>query len=230
MNLLDDFIDLLYPRVCTACGNTLFSKEKIICTSCIYKLPKTNLHLEKENSLSKFFLGRINIESAAAYYSFKKGSKVQHLLHQFKYKGGKEIGVYIGELYGRELIKSESYRKAEVIIPVPLHKKKEKKRGFNQSEYFAKGLSISMKNEVNTKTLFREKMSETQTKKSRFKRWENVNNIFLLKNPQNIEGKHILLVDDVITTGSTIEACAEVLLQIPDIKISVAAIACTINQ
>jgi len=117
-----------------------------------------------------------------------------------------------------------------VIIPVPLHKKKEKKRGFNQSEYFAKGLSISMKNEVNTKTLFREKMSETQTKKSRFKRWENVNNIFLLKNPKNIEGKHILLVDDVITTGSTIEACAEVLLQIPDIKISVAAIACTINQ
>jgi ComF family protein len=229
MSLFDDFIDLLYPRVCLACGNSLFSKEKIICTSCIYKLPKTNFHTEKENPLSKIFLGRINIESVAAYYLFKKGSKVQHLLHQFKYKGNREIGKFIGELYGHELKKTESFGSVDTIIPVPLHKKKEKKRGFNQSEYFAKGLSISMKNEINTKTLFREKMSETQTKKTKFKRWENVNNIFLIRNSENIKGKHILLVDDVITTGSTIEACAEALQQIPDIKISVAAIACTIN-
>ncbi len=229
MSLFGDFIDLLYPRVCMACGNSLFSKEKLICTSCIYKLPKTNFHKEKENPLSKIFWGRINIESVSAYYLFKKGSKVQHLLHQFKYKGNKEIGTFIGELYGRELLQSEYFNTVEVIIPVPLHKKKERKRGFNQSEYFAKGLSLGMKNEINTKTLLREKMSETQTKKTRFKRWENVSNIFLLKNPENLEGKHILLVDDVITTGSTIEACVEALQQIPDIKISVAAIACTIN-
>ena len=190
-----------------------------------FHLPKTNFHLDNDNPVAKIFWGRVSIHSAAAFYAFNKGGKVQHLVHQLKYKGRQEVGVSVGKLYGYELMQSDYFKTVNTIIPVPLHPKKQKKRGYNQSDCFAQGLSKSMKVEVDYKTLYRAFESETQTKKSRFNRWKNVETIFQLRDLNTLQGKHVLLVDDVITTGATFEACAQTLLQVPDIKVSIAAMA-----
>ena len=209
-----------------ACGNSLYKKEDCICTYCLYHLPKTNFHLETDNPVSRIFWGRADIFSAAACYYFNKGSRVQNLLHQLKYKGQKEVGTVIGNLYGKELLDSALFNTVNMIIPVPLHPKKKKKRGFNQSDFFAEGLSQGMSVEWNPNILIRAVANESQTKKSRFMRWQNVASIFQVKQESQIEGKHILLVDDVVTTGSTLEASAQILLEIPGTKVSIVTIAC----
>lgn len=223
--MFKDFINLIYPQPCLACGDILGKHEDSICTSCIVNLPKTNYHLHYENPLNKIFWGRVSIEMVAAYYYFNKGNKVQNLLHQLKYKGANNVGEKVGLLYGYELLESNNFNDIDFIVPVPLHPKKLKKRGYNQSESFAIGLAQSLKKEVLTNLLLRIVNSETQTKKSRFNRWENVSTIFTISNSTNIEGKHILLVDDVITTGATIEGCAQLLVQ-RNAKVSVVTIAC----
>lgn len=223
--MLNDFISLIFPQVCASCGKSLYKNEHSICTYCAYHLPKTNYHTDNANPIAKIFWGRVTIHSASAYYTFGKGGKVQNLIHELKYKGQKEIGVTLGKFYGYDLRKSEQFNTVETIIPVPLHPKKKKKRGYNQSEFFAQGLAESMHATTDFKTLFRAFESDTQTKKSRFNRWKNVESIFQLKDVKSLAGKHILLVDDVITTGATLEACAQTLLQIPDVKISIATIA-----
>lgn len=223
--MFKDFINLLYPQPCLACGTILTTTEESICTSCIINLPKTNYHLHNENPLNKIFWGRVSIEMVAAYYFFNKGNKVQNLLHQLKYKGAKNVGEKIGLLYGYELLESNNFKDVDFIVPVPLHPKKLKKRGYNQSESFANGLAQSLKKEVVTNLLLRTVNSETQTKKSRFNRWENVATIFTISNASAIEGKHVLLVDDVITTGATIEGCAQLLTQ-NNATVSVVTIAC----
>lgn len=223
--MLKDFVSLIFPSICASCGKSLYKNEKSICTYCCYHLPKTNYHLQIENPITSIFWGRVSIYSAAAYFNFGKGGKVQHLIHELKYKGNQEVGITLGKMYGIDLLQSDLFKTVNVIIPVPLHKKKLKKRGYNQSECFAQGLTQSMNAETDLKTLFRAKASETQTKKSRFSRWKNVETIFQLKETKSLQGKHILLVDDVITTGATLEACAQTLLQIPDVKISIVTIA-----
>lgn len=225
MNYFQDFISLFYPNNCVACQNALFRNEQTICTSCLFHLPKTEYHYEKDNPISRIFWGRTEIEIAASYCFFVKAGKVQHLIHQLKYKGKKEIGILLGEIYGKELLKSAFFKNIDVIIPVPLHPKKEKKRGYNQSEMFGIGLSSSMQIPLDKTTLIRTYASETQTKKSRFKRWENVKEIFDLQNADLLENKHILLIDDVITTGATIEACVNMLKKIKNVKISIVSIA-----
>ena len=171
------------------------------------------------------FWGRVPLITGAAYYQFKKQSKVQNLLHQLKYKGQKQVGIKTGSLYGTELKQEKIYQDMSVIIPVPLHPNRERKRGYNQSEMFAMGLSQTMEIPYFSDVLVRTTASETQTKKSKFKRWENVKSIFEIQNEAVIRNKHILLVDDVITTGATIEACAQMLIEVPGVKVSVAAIA-----
>lgn len=223
--MLNDFISLIYPKNCASCGNSLFKHEECLCTFCRYHLPKTNFHLQNGNPVEKLFWGRADIVSAVAYYAFGKGGKVQHLIHQLKYNGKKEIGLTVGKLYGQELKQSGKYELIDTIIPVPLHEKKKKKRGYNQSEYFAEGLSKSLHVSTDTTTLIRANESETQTKKSRFSRWQNVESIFHVAEPEKLTNKHILLVDDVVTTGSTLEACALTLLKISDVKVSIATIA-----
>jgi ComF family protein len=225
-SMLDDFLSLIYPRICKACGRNLFTYEKCICTFCLYHLPKTNFHLEEDNPVSRLFWGKAVVHSATSLYYFYKGGKVQQLMHQLKYKGQKEIGIYIGTIYGKDLLKVSLFNTAECIIPVPMHPKKQKRRGYNQSEMIAIGLSQSMKIPVDTKTLVKKAKTETQTRKSRFSRWENVKEVFELKEYNHLTNKHVLLVDDVITTGSTIESCILNLAKVPGIKISVVSMAC----
>jgi ComF family protein len=227
--MLNDFLSLLFPKVCAACGKSLFKREESVCTYCLYHLPWTNFHLQEDNPVIKLFWGRANIFSASSLYSFSKGSKVQHLIHQLKYRGKKEIGVSLGKYYGRELKTSSLFSPVNLVIPVPLHRKKLKKRGYNQSETFAEGIAESMKIENGNNLLTRTHASETQTRKSRFARWENVEEVFKVVSPEKIHGRHILLVDDVVTTGSTLEACANKILEVPDTKVSVATIAYAVH-
>jgi ComF family protein len=224
-----DFFALFFPRICYSCENTLLKHEEVLCSYCLHQLPKTKFEAAEDNPIVRIFWGRVNINHASSMYYFSKGGKIQHLMHQLKYKGKKEIGLYLGKLYGESLQKSLFYKSVDVIIPVPLHPKRLRKRGYNQSEMFARGLSESFVKPFDVKTLVRTYASQTQTKKSRFKRWENVKEIFALKNHQHLTNKHILLVDDVVTTGATLDACAAMLLKIPGVKISIATIACAIR-
>lgn len=208
-----------------SCGKSLFKYEKCICTFCMYHLPKTNFHIEEDNTVIRLFWGKAPVHSAASLFYFYKKGRVQQLIHRLKYKGQKDIGIFLGDFYGRELLKSPLFNTAEYIIPVPLHPKKEKTRGYNQSEIFASGLSQSMKIPVDARTLIKKSATETQTRKSRFGRWENVNEVFEIRESGHLANKHVLLVDDVITTGSTIESCILHLSKIPGVRISVASIA-----
>lgn len=228
-NVINDLLSLLYPELCHACGNSLFTNEKLICLSCLYKLPKTNFHLEKNNTIEKIFWGRFHLQKASSFLYFSKESRVQNLMHEFKYRSKKEIGFYLGELFARELSKGNWLEDIDVIVPVPLHDKKKQIRGYNQSEEIAKGFESHSSITVETTVINRVIDSETQTKKSRFRRWENVNEIFKIDNPHKIEGKHILIVDDVITTGATLEACAQMLLKVEGVKISLASLAYAAN-
>lgn len=221
---LKDFVYLFYPKICLACNKSLLKHEEVLCTSCLYHLPKTNYHNEKGNPIEQLFWGKIKIEKASAYYFFKKGSNVQKLLHKFKYKNNPEIGIFIGKKYGQELVENNNDI-PNLIVPIPLHKKKKTIRGYNQSEMFGIGLSESMNIPMDTKNFIRTKFTETQTKKNKFSRWENVKEVFQCPNPDFFKNKHLLLIDDVITTGSTVEASANKLLEIEGVRISIACIA-----
>jgi len=223
-DFIDGFISLFYPRVCAACGNSLFKNEDIICTFCLYHLPKTNYHLMENSPLDQVFWGRVNLQHTAALYTFSKKSKVQHLLHQLKYKDRMDVGIYLGKILGADLNKSGCFGDVQVVVPVPLHIQKQKKRGYNQSEQIAIGLAKSMKIELDSTSFVRTVNTATQTRKSRFARWENVKEVFMVSTPEKLQGKHILLVDDVITTGATLEAAAQMLLAIEGVKLSIACI------
>jgi len=220
-----DFFNLFFPDICQACGEPLVKNENVICLSCLYKLPKTNFHMHENNPISRIFWGRANIHAATSFLFFNKGGSVQKLIHQFKYKGKIETGRYLGELLGFDLRKSDLFKNIDIIIPVPLHPRKLHIRGYNQSDIIADGIGNSMKVEVSASTLIRTVHTETQTKKTRYKRWENVKGKFDIKNPELIEGKHILLIDDVLTTGATLESCAQTLLDVPNLKVSLATLA-----
>ena len=223
--IADDFISLIFPRSCQACGKSLVRNENLVCTECLVDIPKTNFHLMRDNILEKGFYGRCYIEKAAAWSYYRQGSKIQKIIHNLKYKGIKPLGPYLGRMYGLALKESDFCDDIDIIIPVPLHKTRRRKRGFNQTELIARGLSEAIGLPVIDDVLIRHKASVTQTSKQRYDRWTNVESIFALNEHTVIEDKHILLLDDVITTGSTIEACASELLRIKGVKVSVAAIA-----
>lgn len=222
---LNDFFSLFFPDLCRACGKNLFKNENVICTDCIYHLPYTDFHLDEENKVTKQLFGRFPFESAAAFLYFKKGSRVQNLMHQLKYNHKPEVGLRIGEMYGYQLKKLEKYQRADLIIPVPLHASRMRKRGYNQSEHFGRGLSLQLGIECRSDILYRLVATSTQTRRSRFARYENMQEVFGVKHPELLTGKRVILVDDVITTGATIEACALTLQSMANVKISVLSIA-----
>ncbi len=221
-----DLLSLFSPPTCCACGTALVRGEQMMCTHCLMKLPKTNFHKVRDNMIEKSFWGRIRIERATSFFFFMKGSNFQHILHSLKYKGRSDIGVYLGKRFGNELVTQPDFRHFDRIIPVPLHADKLKKRGYNQSEMIAHGMSKAMGIPVDNKTLVRLTFTETQTKKNRIERWENVKSVFSANPAVNLMDQHVLLVDDVLTTGATIEGCAQALLdKNPTVKISVATLA-----
>jgi ComF family protein len=222
---LTDFISLLFPELCPACGESLVATETLVCTDCRYNLPYTNFHLQPDNIVARQFWGKINIQGAYSLYYFAKGGKVQNLMHHFKYRGMYRIGNLLGKMAGKQLIQNDVFNTVDLIIPVPLHKSRLKQRGYNQSTCFAEGLASKLDATVHENNLVRVKATDTQTHRSRFSRFENMQEVFAVKNPEKLINKHILLVDDIVTTGSTLEACGQKLLEIPGLKLSIATIA-----
>jgi ComF family protein len=224
-DLFDDFLSLLFPRLCYGCGNHLMRNESLICTECFVIIPRTGYHNQKDNPVEKLFWGRCLIEKAAAFSFYNKGSRIRTLIHNLKYKGIKEIGFELGRIYGLSLKSSGFTEDIDLILPVPLHPAKKRLRGFNQSEIISMGISGVTGIPVDETSLLRTIVSGTQTRRSRYERWTNVEGIFSVTDQVPLKGKHLLLVDDVITTGSTIESCANELLRIEGVKVSVVALA-----
>lgn len=224
-DLCDDFLSLLFPRLCYGCGNHLMRNEKLICTECYIVIPRTDYHLDEKNPVAQLFWGRCLIEKASAFSYYNKGSRIRNLIHNLKYKGIKDLGNELGKIYALSIVKSGFLNDIDLIFPVPLHPLKLKSRGFNQSQLICAGISEVSGIPVDTVTLTRGTVTATQTKRSRYERWTNVEGVFIINQPDNIKGKHILLVDDVITTGSTIESCANELLKIEGVRVSVIALA-----
>ncbi len=224
-SLVQDTLSIFYPQLCAACNDLLVRGEDVICIKCNIQLPYSNYHLDPENSVAKQFWGKIQLESASAFLHFHKGEKVQRLIHQLKYSNRPDIGVYIGTLCGQVFKSSMLFANVEVVIPIPLHKKKERIRGYNQAACFSDGLAEGMGILSLPRGIKRVKHTETQTRKSRFARYKNVSEVFEVADILALQGKHILLVDDVITTGSTLYACAKVLSEVKDVKVYLAAIA-----
>lgn len=226
LSLLENIVSLLYPEVCAACGNVLFRQENTICTKCHYLLPKTGYENQADNPLAQIFWGRAAFHAVTACFFFSKKGKIQHLVHELKYKKNREAGYFLGREMGKILVGSPLFNDVDFIVPTPLHPKRQHQRGYNQSEILAQGINQVMHQKISTTHLLRTVNTATQTKKSREERYENMKNTFILKNTIELEGKHVLLVDDVITTGATLEACGKILLEIPNIKVSVVAAAC----
>ncbi len=224
----EDLLSLVYPRLCLSCQYNTPPPDEHLCISCKATLPEAHFHELKENQFTDRFWGRVPLESAAALYLFTKESRVQNLLHQLKYNGKKEIGLILGEQFGVSLKHSPYFAGVQVIVPVPLHPKKLRTRGYNQSEYFAKGLSIAMKAPALANGLRRVVHAQSQTRKSREERLMNIRDAFAVNMPDALRGKHVLLVDDVLTTGATLETCAMEILKVPDVKLSMATIAMAI--
>jgi ComF family protein len=199
--------------------------EKLICTECYILIPRTNYHLKPDNPVSQLFWGRCLIDRAAAFSFYTRDSRIRKLIHQLKYKGIREVGSELGRIYARTLQSSGFLEEIDLIIPVPLHPSKKRQRGFNQSDVISQGISDVAGIPMDTKLLVRKSVTKTQTRKSRYDRWTNVQDIFRVTDQSRIKNMHILLVDDVITTGSTLEACANELLKAENVKISIVALA-----
>lgn len=218
-------VELFYPNLCFACEQRPAPKNSSICVHCEYHITPTNYHLMADNPVMERFWGRIPLQHASSCFAFTKGGLLQNLIHQLKYENKPEIGVELGKIYGALLKNCPPYDTVNYIIPVPLHPKKKHARGYNQAAMFAQGLALGMDKEWSEDFLIKVEHTETQTKKSRLDRFANVESAFGLANVEEIKGKHLLLVDDVITTGATLEACAATLLEVEGVKVSLAAIA-----
>jgi ComF family protein len=220
-----DFYRLFYPQLCGACDVPLAKGEEHLCFKCRLELPFTNFETIKENPVEKIFHGRVHLEFATSLFFFSKGERVQNIMHNIKYNEQKELAVFIGRIFGERLQNNQYLNDVTTIIPVPLHPQKQHLRGYNQSELFAEGMNEILNVELMTNIISRDINTETQTKKNRTERWENVWKAFTVNKPKSVNHKHILLIDDVLTTGATLEACAQTLLKSADCRVSVATVA-----
>ena len=222
-----NLLNLFFPKVCMACQNHLTDNELHVCTTCRHQLPLTNFHFDRSNAVHKMMYGRIKLEEATALLHFSKKGIVQQLMHNLKYRGHEVIGHFLGEWLGEELKNSETYKTIDVVVPVPLHKSKQKRRGYNQVDKFGRALALALNADYNTVTLIKTTATKTQVFKDRLKRSSNIEANFTISEQDTLKYKHILLVDDIITTGATIEACANALFTIEGLKLSLATMAIT---
>lgn len=224
MSIWNDLWELFFPRYCVICGKRLSSSEECLCVGCLFSLPQTRMLLQEENELEKNFWGRFFLGRAVSCFYYSKGGDVRKLMYELKYHGNKEIGLFMGRYMAMNL-HPDFFKDMDAIIPIPLHPEKKRKRGYNQSELLAMGISQITGLPVWTDVIERVQFTETQTHKSQHERWMNVSTAFSRVNEYKVAGKHVLLVDDVLTTGATIIACADVLKEVANIKISVLTLA-----
>ena len=214
---------LFFPHHCVACHTEILSRETELCWHCLGSLPSTHFANLSANPIEKIFWGRLPIQAATALYFYTQDSILQRAMHQLKYHGNRKLGMQLGRLLGEELIRSERFD-ADLLIPVPLHPLRQRQRGYNQASIICEGMSQVMKLPVLEGHLVRSQVSETQTNKNRMDRWANIRGRFAIQDADALKEKHCLLVDDVITTGATLEACGSVLAALTDVKISIACI------
>ncbi|MES1215214.1 MAG: phosphoribosyltransferase family protein [Bacteroidota bacterium] len=219
----DSFLHLLFPHVCAGCGSDIISEESMLCMHCLIAMPETNFENHAGNPVEKNFWGRVPLSAATAQFYFTKESLMQHLIHLFKYKQNKELGLQLGRLMGDQLKRSDRFN-VDALIPLPLFPAKEKRRGYNQATVLCNGIAEHINVPVLENVIIRPQHTETQTKKGRLERWKNMEGKFVLADPNAIKNKHILLVDDVITTGATLEACGNELLKADNVKLSIATL------
>jgi len=227
MAFLKDIFNIFFPEVCLCCHDYLSNNEATVCITCRHDLPLTSFSIEKNNLVEKSFYGRIPIKDATTLFYFLKKGKVQQLIHELKYNKQQQVGTFIGNWLGEEMAESNRFKNINYIIPVPLHRKKLKTRGYNQVTTFGESLAKKLNIEYKDDILVKISSTKTQTKKLRLDRWKNVQELFVVQNKFNLENKHILLIDDIITTGSTLEACCKAFTKIDGLKISIACMAYT---
>lgn len=224
-SLIKDAVHLLYPHLCCGCGTDLLPEDQLLCIYCLNDLPHTHFEKIENNGIEKNFTGRINIKAAHSEFYFSKGQVIQHLIHQLKYNGNQKIGNYLGAIMGNSLKESGRFNHIDVIVPLPMHKKKEFKRGYNQANIIAEGMAETMGIPVLNDSVIKCKSTDTQTKKHRLERWENVEETFLVAKKEALLGKNILLTDDVVTTGATLESCGHSILSVQGTSLSIATLA-----
>jgi len=217
-------MQLAFPHVCEGCGTDVLDADHHLCLRCLDALPGTNYHMYPNNPIEKIFWGRLPLVSASAQYYFTKQSLIQHLMHELKYKGNRDLGRYLGRLMVQALASSNRFQSIDMVVPLPLHASKEKKRGYNQAAILCEGLTETWKRPVQKDLVYRLKATESQTKKNRLERWQNVEHLFALRDQAAVRGHHVLLVDDVITTGATLEACGRALLSEESCRLSIATL------
>jgi len=219
----DSFIQILFPHVCCGCGSDILGGKTVLCMRCLEQMPETGFEQHDDNPVEKKFWGRIRLAQATAQYYFTRESLMQRLMHEFKYKGNRDLGLQLGVLMGASIKQSGRFC-PDALIPLPLFRAKEKKRGYNQAAILCEGMAESLHVPVLKNVVIRSHHTDTQTKKGRIERWQNMESKFLLVQPEPVINKKLLLVDDVITTGATLEACGAELLKAENVKLSIAAL------
>lgn len=227
-NILNELLELFFPRLCTVCKEPLIQDEEQICLNCLYGLPRSHYEDDPDNLVAQLFADKGFVANATSLFLYDKGGKIQKIVHAFKYHANREMAFRMGREMALALQAYPAYRDSDMIVPVPLHKKRKRERGYNQTEWIAKGIASVWNIPILTDILIRTSATDSQTRKSFYDRWQNVKEMFVLNaNAAAPEGKQILLVDDVVTSGSTLSACAEAFAPIPGIRLNILTLAAT---
>ncbi len=223
-----DLIHLFFPHVCAGCGSDIINLDHQLCLRCISELPFTNFFEQFGNPVERKFYGRMEVKNAGSGYFFTKDSLIESLVYELKYKGNKAIGFYMGKLLGNLLQNNTRFNEVDIMIPLPLNARRFKKRGYNQAAILCEGIASICSKPIMNDAVIRKVNTETQTHKGRITRWENMDGVFAVAKPEAIQNKHILLVDDIVTTGASLEACGAEILKVPGTTLSIATLAYTI--